>query len=235
MKEKINKFGLSTFKICFTGVLCLIGLLSTIYVANTTNKLFSYFYCIATVGFVALPLAMSMIFRWKMNSFFYVLFSFYAMGPLLGGVYNLYYFTSWWDDLLHLMAGTIFAVVGAQLAYSLNKNAKISYMFAALFGILVSIGIAVAWEIFEYSCDVFLHSDMQADTIVSTIITKINRTDGSTDIYENITETLVNGQDMQIKGYLDIGLIDTMTDMIVETLGAMVLFVYVLIDKTSIL
>ena len=209
------------------------GLFSTIYVANTTNELFSYFYCIATVGFVALPLAMSVIFRWKMNLFFYILFSFYAMGPLLGGVYNLYYFTSWWDDLLHLMAGTIFAVVGAQLAYSLNKNVKISYMFAALFGILVSIAIAVVWEVFEYSCDVFLHSDMQADTIVSTIITKINRTDGSTDIYENITETLVNGQDMQIKGYLDIGLIDTMTDMIVETLGAMVLFVYVLIDKNK--
>lgn len=209
------------------------GLLSIIYVANTTNELFGYFYCIATVGFVALPLAMSAIFRWKMNLFFYILFSFYAMGPLLGGVYNLYYFTSWWDDLLHLLAGTIFAVVGAQLAYSLNKNVKISYMFAALFGILVSISIAVVWEIFEYSCDVFLHSDMQADTIVSTIITKINRTDGSTDIYENITETLVNGQDMQIKGYLDIGLIDTMTDMIVETLGAMVLFVYVIIDKNK--
>ena len=155
------------------------------------------------------------------------------MGPLLGAVYNFYYYTSWWDDMLHFLAGTIFAIVGAQLAYVLNKNNKMSYMFAALFGVLLSMGIAVIWEVFEYSCDVFLHSDMQADTIINTIITKINRTDGSTAVYENIKETVINGQNLQIKGYLDIGLVDTMTDMIVETLGALVLFVYALVDKNK--
>ena len=231
MKEKLKQFGLSGFQVAVTLVLCLTGLLSTVYVALTSNELFSYFYCLATVAFVALPLIMSVLFRWKMNLFFYLLFTFYTIGPLLGAVYNFYYYTSWWDILLHLLAGTVFAVVGAQLSYVLNRQNKTSYLFAAVFGVILSIAIAVVWEIFEYSSDVFLNSDMQADTIIDAIYTKINRTDGLADVYENITATQVNGQSMGINGYLDIGLIDTMHDMIIETAGALIFLVYVLIDR----
>ena len=124
-------------------------------------------------------------------------------------------------------------MVGSQLASVLNKRNQTSYMFAAVFGVLVSIVIAVLWEFFEYSSDVFLNSDMQADTIINVINTKINRTDGITDSFTNITETLVNGQSLGIVGYLDIGLIDTMHDMINETLGALVFLVYVLIDRNK--
>ena len=233
MKEKFKQAGLSGFKVSVTLGLCLAGLLSTIYVAMTTGELFSYFYCLATVAFVALPLIMSVLFRWKMNLFFYLLFTFYTVGPLLGAVYNFYYLTSWWDILLHLLAGTVFAVVGGQLAYVLNRNRETSYLFAALFGVLLSISIAVVWEIFEYSSDVFLHSDMQADTIIEAIYTKINRTDGLADVYEGITETVVNGQSLGINGYLDIGLIDTMHDMIIETVGALIFPIYVLIDRNK--
>ena len=231
MCEKLNRYGLSVFKVALTSALCLFGLLSMIYVAFTTNEMFSYFYCLATVPFVALPLIMSALFRWRMNLPFYLLFTFYTLGPLLGAVYNLYYYTAWWDDLLHVLAGTIFAVVGAQLAYSFNKNNKTSYVFAAFFGVLLSMGIAVVWEFFEYSSDVLLHSDMQADSIINTIYTKINRTDGLADVYENITNTVVDGKSMGINGYLDIGLVDTMSDMFVETLGAVAFFIYVLFDK----
>ena len=233
MKEKFKQAGLSGFKVSVTLGLCLAGLLSTIYVAMTTGELFSYFYCLATVAFVALPLIMSVLFRWKMNLFFYLLFTFYTIGPLLGAVYNFYYLTSWWDILLHLLAGTVFAVVGGQLAYVLNRNRETSYLFAALFGVLLSISIAVIWEIFEYSSDVFLHSDMQADTVITSIVTKINRTDGLADVYEGITETVVNGQSLGINGYLDIGLIDTMHDMIIETVGALIFPIYVLIDRNK--
>lgn len=231
MNEKLNNYGLSVFKVTLTIVLAAIGLLSMIFVAFTTNELFSYFYCIATAFFVALPLTLSIIFKWKMNLFFYILFSFYAFGPLLGAVYNFYYFTSWWDILLHLLAGVVFAAVGTQLSYVLNKKNNTSYIMASIFGVLVSIVIAVLWEFFEYGCDTFFSSDMQADTIINVINTKVNRTDGITDVITNINDTVVNGQSLGIKGYLDIGLIDTMHDMINETLGALVFFVYVLFDK----
>ena len=231
MCEKLNRFGLSVFKVALTSALCLFGLLSMIYVAFTTNEMFSYFYCLATVPFVALPLVMSILFRWRMNLPFYLLFTFYALGPILGAVYNLYYYTAWWDDLLHLLAGTVFAIVGAQLTYVFNKNNKTSYVLAAVFGVLLSMGVAVLWECFEYFSDVLIHSDMQADTIINTIYTKIGRNDGLADVYENITNTAINGQPLGINGYLDIGLVDTMGDMIAETLGAVIFLVYVLFDR----
>ena len=233
MKEKLNGYGLSVFRVALSSVLALVGLLSMIYVALTTNETFSYFYCLATVPFVALPPILSAFFRWRMNLFFYLLFTFYTMGPLLGAVYNFYYFTTWWDVLLHVLAGTVFAVVGAQLSDVLNKNNKTSYIFAAVFGVLLSISIAVVWEMFEYSSDVFLNSDMQADTVIDVINTKINRTDGLRDTYTGITETTVNGVSLGINGYLDIGLIDTMHDMILETLGALAFLIYVLIDRNK--
>ncbi len=231
MKEKLNDYGLSVFKVALTFILSLAGLLSAVYVALTTNELFSYFYCIATALFVALPLAMSVLFRWRMNLPFYILFTFYTFGPLLGAVYNFYYYTTWWDVLLHVLAGTVFAVVGAQLAYVLSRKNEPSYVLAVVFGVLVSVAIAVVWEIYEYSSDVFLNSDMQADTVINIINTKINRTDGLADTYGNITETAVNGVSLGIRGYLDIGLIDTMHDMILETVGALVFPLYVIFDR----
>lgn len=233
MKEKLNDYGLSTFKLVLTLILCLTGALSMIYVAFTTNALFSYFYCLATVVFAALPLLLSVFFRWKMNTLFYIIFSFYTYGPLLGAVYNCYYLISWWDILLHVLAGVVFAVVGGQFAIALNKKSNTSYLLVAIFGVMVSIVIAVVWEFFEYGCDTFLHSDMQADTIIHDIYTKVNSTDGSTQIYNAITDTQVNGASMGINGYLDIGLIDTMHDMLVETVGALVFLVYVLFDRNK--
>ena len=41
-------------------------------------------------------------------------------------------------------------------------------------------------------------------------------------VISNITETVVNGRDLGIGGYLDVGLIDTMQDLIVNFIGASV-------------
>lgn len=63
MNEKLNNYGLSVFKVTLTIVLAAIGLLSMIFVVFITNELFSYFYCIATTFFVALPLTLSILFK----------------------------------------------------------------------------------------------------------------------------------------------------------------------------
>ena len=76
-----------------------------------------------------------------------------------------------------------------------------------------------------------LASDMQADTVITTLVTKINRTDGSAHVIQNITDTVVNGESLGVNGYLDIGLIDTVNDMFVETIGALLYVVYAVIDR----
>lgn len=231
METKLQRNGLSLAKLTLTAAICLFGLLSIFYVKFTTNATFGYFYCLATIPFSILPAVLTLKFRWKFNFLFYAFFSAYTLGPILGAVYNVYYITDWFDDLLHMMAGTVFAVVGAYFAVALNKHQKMPLLLSALFGVLFSMGIAVVWEFFEFSADMLISSDMQADTVITTVITKINRTDGSTHVIQNITDTVVNGESLGINGYLDIGLIDTIKDMLVETIGALLYFVYAIIDR----
>ena len=231
MKTKLQRRGVTGPQALLTLVLCLLSLASIFYVIATDGNTFDIFYCLATVPFVCLPPLLGIVFGWHLNTVLYVVFSFYTMGPLLGAVYKLYYVTPWWDDLLHLLAGFLFAVCGVYLAYALNRKGTTSVALAALFGVFFSMGIAVFWEVFEFSSDVFLGSDMQADTVIHSIFTKIGRTDGSLTVFDQISDVSVNGQSLGVGGYLDIGLIDTMRDMAVETLGALLYMIYALIDR----
>lgn len=231
MKCSLKERGISLPQTVLTAVLCVFSLVTIPYVLATDGDLFSIFYCLATVPFVCLPLLLSLVFRWRLNNIFYAVFSFYALGPLLGAVYNLYYYTDWWDDLLHILAGVLFAVCGAYLARTLNRGNQTSYLLCALFGLCFSLGIAVAWELFEFGADILLGSDMQADTIVRSVATKMGRSDGGLTVYETIQEVMIDGEPLGLGGYLDIGLIDTMKDMAFETGGAVLYLVYALVDR----
>lgn len=231
MKYKLERHSLTVAQAVMTAVSCLFSLISILYAVTKGGGLFDIFYCLATIPFVCLPTLLCPVFKWKMNSVFYAVFTFYALGPLLGAVYGLYYVTGWWDDLLHILAGTLFAVCGAYLARSLNRGNETSYLLCALFGVCFSLGIAVFWELFEHTSDLLLGSDMQADTVIHSIATKTGRTDGGLTLYEQISSVTVNGIDLGLGGYLDIGLIDTMRDMAVETAGALLYMIYALIDR----
>ena len=231
MESKWNRFGLSKVKIIVTALCCLFALVSMGFVYRNSGETFDYFYCLATIPFVCLPIFLSILFKWDLNPGFYITFSLYALGPILGAVYRLYYVTSWWDDLLHTLAGVLFAVFGAQIAVVLNKNKPTSYWLSALFGLFFTIGIAVFWEFFEYSSDMLLGSDMQADTVVHYFATKVGRLDGGVTVFDGIQSVVIDGNPLGVTGYLDIGLIDTISDMAVETAGGVVYLLYVLIDR----
>ena len=84
--------------------------------------------------------------------------------------------------------------------------------------------IGVIWEFFEFSMDMFFGLDMQKDTVVNSIHSVLLNPTGSNRPVSitGITETVVNGIELGIDGYLDIGLIDTMKDMFVNLIGATV-------------
>ena len=84
--------------------------------------------------------------------------------------------------------------------------------------------IGVLWEFFEFGCDYFLGTDMQKDTIVHalhTVALDVTRTNKVVSI-PNITDVAINGESLGLGGYLDIGLIDTMKDLFVNFIGAVV-------------
>ena len=81
--------------------------------------------------------------------------------------------------------------------------------------------IGVLWEFFEYGMDTFFQMDMQKDTWVSAVNTvSLNPNGKNSPVHIPIESVAVNGQEWP--GYLDIGLNDTMKDLLVNFIGAVV-------------
>ena len=231
MLLKLKERGLDGVKLTITVLLFVAALLSLIPVVMRRGDAFSYIYCFITALFALLPPVLTLLLKWEMSLGFYEIFSLYTAGPLLGAVYKLYYLTSWWDILLHALAGFLFAVVGAHLAASLNKGRETSLALYVVLGVAISLCVAVLWEFFEYGADFLLGCDMQTDTVIDAFVTKLGGADGGVVGYEGITHVTVNGKPLGEGGYIDIGLIDTMSDMLYEALGAILFAVYAIFDR----
>ena len=89
--------------------------------------------------------------------------------------------------------------------------------------------ISSFYEIFPFwDTDQLFGFDMQKDAIVhsiSSVMLDPTHTNHAIRI-NDITQVTVNGQDLGLGGYLDIGLIDTMEDLVVNFIGAVVFSVF---------
>lgn len=160
-----------------------------------------------------------------------VLFFIFA-AEILGEIRAFYIYIPIWDSLLHTTTGFLAAAVGFSMIDLLNRSERFSVQMSPVFMALVafcfSMTIGVLWEFFEFSADLFLRTDMQKDTILTSISSvALNPQPVNVPIrIDNITSTVVNGQELGIKGYLDIGLYDTMKDLFVNFIGAVVFSVF---------
>lgn len=192
------------------------------------------FHCIFTCLWGGLlvytPFFARKMFHLQVNTPLYVFVMFYAVTPIFGYVFKFYYNVFWWDSFMHTAGGVVFAILGVFLARWLNKNGKMNLLTRAVFAICFSITVAVAWEFVEYTSDMLFHTDMQKDTYIDVIDSYLLglKPDEIGRIVD-IEMVVVNGT--PIKGYIDIGLIDTMSDLIVETLGAVLFVVWFAFDK----
>ncbi len=185
-----------------------------------------------TVLLLLLPEAAERIGRRRLSLPFYILCLFYALGAMLGHSYKLYYKVLRWDELLHLLGGFLFALVGFELARSVIGAGKYQLWFSALFGLCFSMAIALAWELFEYSMDTFFGMDMQNDTVVHSIVSyQLGPEMGMTGGFAEIHHVVIDGTPLALDGYLDVGLHDTMADSLVETLGAVLAVICYAVSK----
>lgn len=148
---------------------------------------------------------------------------------ILGEINNFYGVFKNFDDILHTINGFLSASVGFSLVYLLNKNIdsfKLSPIFVSLVAFCFSMTIGIVWEFFEYSMDNILYLDTQKDTYVNRINTvtidetKSNKVVNIKDIEKTVCYDKDNNEIITLNGYLDIGLIDTMEDLIVNFIGA---------------
>ena len=165
-----------------------------------------------------------------------IILLFIYSAEILGEINEFYIVIKHWDIILHTLNGFLCAAIGFSLIDILNRreffHATMSAAFVALVAFCFSMTIGVMWEFFEYGMDTFFKTDMQKDSIVEEISTVTLDPEGKNKavIIKNIQNIIIetkdeNGELIEIpisNGYLDIGLQDTMEDLIVNFIGAVV-------------
>ena len=171
-----------------------------------------------------------------------VILCFIFAAEILGEISSFYINVPHWDTMLHTINGFLCAAVGFALVDLFNRDErftfKLSPLFLAVVAFCFSMTIGVLWEFFEFSADQFFATDMQKDTIVhqiNTVELDATKTNKVVKI-KNIDDVIIVHTDgseeyLGLGGYLDIGIIDTMKDLFVNFIGAVVFsilgFIYV--------
>nr|WP_320025268.1 hypothetical protein [uncultured Acetobacterium sp.] len=146
---------------------------------------------------------------------------------ILGEINEYYLIFDQWDDMLHTINGFLCAAIGFSMIDILNRNEKVTFSLSPLFVALVafcfSMTVGVIWEFFEFGMDVFFQTDMQKDAIVPVISSVIFNPEGkNVAVVMPIKSMVVNGVTWNYGGYIDIGLYDTMNDLFVNFIGAVI-------------
>ena len=162
-----------------------------------------------------------------------VILLFIFAAEILGELNSFYVRVPHWDTMLHTINGFLCAAIGFALVDMMNRNDRFTFQLSPLYLAIVSLcfsmTVGVLWEFFEFSGDYFLGMDMQKDTIVTAIHTvNLDPTLTNTVVHvRDIADVILvhsdgSQQALGLAGYLDIGIIDTMKDLFVNFIGAVV-------------
>ena len=147
---------------------------------------------------------------------------------ILGEIGCYYVKVPVWDTVLHTVNGFLCAAIGFSLVDVLNRNERFKFNLSPLYLSIVafcfSMTIGVMWEMYEFGADAFFSTDMQKDFVINKIstVTLDSTLTNTPVVIDKITSVSLNGMELGLGGYLDIGLIDTMKDLIVNFLGAVI-------------
>lgn len=156
-----------------------------------------------------------------------IIYCFIYAAEILGEINSFYTIIPGWDTMLHTINGFLVAAVGFCLVDLFNRSQRFTFrlspVFLAIVAFCFSMTVGVLWEFFEFSVDQFLGMDMQKDFVVQQINSVALDPNGLNNVvHVSIENVTINGEDWTAKlgGYLDIGLIDTMKDLLVNFIGA---------------
>ena len=162
-----------------------------------------------------------------------VILLFIFAAEILGELNSFYVRVPHWDTMLHTINGFLCAAIGFALVDMMNREEQFTFQLSPLYLAIVSfcfsMTVGVLWEFFEFSGDYFLGMDMQKDTVLNAI--------HSVNLDPTLTNTVIHVRDISdviivhsdgtqqalgLGGYLDIGIVDTMKDLMVNFIGAVV-------------
>lgn len=156
-----------------------------------------------------------------------IILIFIFAAEILGEINAFYIKIPIWDTLLHTTNGFLMAAIGFALIDLFNRSErfslKMSPYFVAFTAFCFSMTVGVVWEFFEFGMDWFFHTDMQKDWILPAISSvKLDPAGANNPIRVTVESVVINGEEWNLGGYLDIGIVDTMKDLIVNFIGAVV-------------
>ena len=208
----------------------LLVLLAQIFNRNFENV----FLCVLTLILFTMPSLLERKLDIDLpNTLEIIILLFIYAAEILGEIGAYYVTFPNWDTVLHTMNGFLCAAIGFSLFDILNRNSRVRFhlspLYLAIVAFCFSMTVGVLWEFFECAMDQFFLFDMQKDTIVHDIGTILLDPTGGNHpvVLRNITDVIVVQADgaktaLGLGGYLDIGLMDTMEDLFVNFIGALV-------------
>ena len=192
------------------------------------------FLCALTLFLFTLPSFLERTIRIEIpDTLEVIILLFIFAAEILGEIQAYYIQYPYWDTMLHTLNGFLCAAIGFSLLDILNRNEKLKFslspVYLAVVAFCFSMTIGVLWEFFEFAMDQFFLLDMQKDTVVHAIGSVMLDPAGSNHpvAIQHITDVIVvtadgTQQSLGLGGYLDIGIIDTMKDLFVNFIGAVV-------------
>lgn len=193
----------------------------------------NFFLCILTLILLIMPSLIQVTLKIELPTVLEILILIFIFSAeILGEIREYYIMIPMWDTILHTINGFLAAAIGFSMVDLLNRSDRMTFQLSPLFTAIVafcfSMTIGVVWEFFEFGMDMIFGLDMQKDTVIQAIRSVTLNPDGRNivTVIDPIRSVAVNGKDLGIGGYLDIGLIDTMKDLIVNFIGAVVFSVF---------
>lgn len=217
-------------------VLVIIVMFRQFFMGNYSNV----FTCLLTIVLFTIPTVADRTLNIKLPIVLEALIMFFIFSAeILGEIQSFYTIIPFWDTLLHTINGFMMAAIGFAMIDILNQSPNfhmnLSPIFVAFIAFCFSMTIGVIWEFFEYLMDQFFLTDMQKDWLMKDVSSVLLNPSGLNDpiVIRDVTKTVITGtidgveQDWVINGaYLDVGIVDTMKDMIVNCVGAVVFSIF---------
>lgn len=205
-----------------------------VMLAQIFNRNFeNVFLCVLTLFLFAMPSLLERKLDIDLpNTLEIIILLFIYAAEILGEIGAYYVTFPYWDTVLHTMNGFLCAAIGFSLLDILNRTSRVRFhlspLYLAIVAFCFSMTVGVVWEFFECIMDQLFFLDMQKDSIVHTIGTILLDPTGGNHpvVLRDVTDVIVVQSDgtqtaLGLGGYLDIGLLDTMEDLFVNFIGAL--------------
>ena len=194
----------------------------------------SVFLCLLTLVLFLLPTILERALMVDLpNTLEVIILLFIFSAEILGEISAFYTTFQGWDTILHTLNGFLCAAIGFALVDLCNRHERVSLslspVYMAIVAFCFSMTIGVLWEFFECAMDQLFLLDMQKDAVVRNISSvMLDPTGGNNPVViRDIADVIVvtgAGEEIALGlgGYLDIGILDTMKDLAVNFVGAVV-------------